>query len=93
MLESRGIIASSRFKIETALKQRNAFDEKTAISIEDAKIGYRAVLDVMERSGLISMTPEGKVFMTKKGQEQQIRGFTISNDFPNKKFVRFSRNK
>ncbi len=93
MLEQEGIIANTRFKIEYALKREGAFDEKSALDAEEAHIDFHAMLDVMEKSGLISRTQEGKVFMTQKGQEENLRGFTISNQFPNRKFVRFSRNK
>ncbi len=94
MFEAAGIITSTRFKIETALKERKAFDITTAANLEEAQVNFVAILDVMEKSGLIGKTPEGKVFMTQKGQEQQIRGFAISNNFPSsRKFVRFSRNK
>jgi len=94
MMETTSIITNSRFKIETALKERKAFDEQSAANLEDAKVNFVSILDVMEKSGLIGKTPEGKIFMTPKGQEQQIRGFSVSNNFPSdRKFVRFSRNK
>ncbi len=94
MLEESGIITSTRFKIETALKERKAFDKKSAADLEEAKINFQAVLDVMEKSGLIGRTSEGKIFMTQKGQEEQRRGFSISNNLPaERKFIRFSRNK
>jgi hypothetical protein len=94
MLESSGIITSTRFKIESALKEKQAFDEKSAADPEAAKVNFQPVLDIMEKSGLISRTPDGRIFMTQKGQEEHIRGFAISNNFPSdRKFVRFSRNK
>jgi DNA-directed RNA polymerase subunit RPC12/RpoP len=34
---------------------------------------FRAILDLMERGGLICRNCEGKIFMTKKGQEKQVR--------------------
>jgi hypothetical protein len=40
-------------------------------------LDFEAVLEAMEPSGLIARTSEGKVYMTKKGQSQQIRGFSI----------------
>jgi hypothetical protein len=94
MMETEGIIVNSRFKIETALKERKAFNEQSAVNLEEAKLNFVAVLDVMEKGGLIGKTPEGKIFMTPKGQAQQVRGFYVSNNFPaDRKFVRFSRNK
>ena len=94
MMETTSIIANSRSKIENALNERKAFDEQSAIYIEDEKVNFVAVLDVMERSGLIGKTPEGKIFMKPKRQEQPTRGFSVSNNVPSdRKFVRFSRNK
>jgi len=94
MMETLGIITNSRFKIETALNERKAFDEQSAANLENAKVNFASILDVMEKIGLIGKTPEGKIFITPKGQEQQIRGFSVSNNFPSdRKFVRFSRNK
>lgn len=94
MFEAAGIITSTRFKIESVLKERKAFDETTAANLEEAQVNFTVILDVMEKSGLIAKTVEGKVYMTKKGQDEQIRGFKISNNFPStRKFIRFSRNK
>jgi hypothetical protein len=93
-VESVGIIISTRYKIETALKERKAFDLKTATNAAEAKINFNAVLEVMEKSGLIGKTPEGKIFMTQKGQEKQIRGFSINGKVPTyEKIVKFSRNR
>ena len=93
-METTSIITNSRFKIETALTKTKAFDEQSAVNLEQAKVNFVAILDVMEKSGLIGKTPQGKIFMTPKGQEQQVRGFSVSNNFPSdRKFVRFSRNK
>jgi len=93
-METLGIITNSRFKIETALNERKAFDEQSAANLENAKVNFASILDAVEKIGLIGKTPEGKIFMTPKGQEQQIRGFSVSNNFPSdRKFVRFSRNK
>jgi hypothetical protein len=93
MMEATGIITNTRFQIESALKERKAFDEKNAADLAVVNLNMTAILDVMEKGGLIGKTIEGKVFMTQKGQENQIRGFKISNNFPEKKFIRFSRNK
>jgi hypothetical protein len=93
MMEAAGIIANNRFQIENALKERKAFDEKNAADLAAVNLDMTAILDVMEKGGLIAKTVEGKIFMTPKGQDEQIRGFKISNNFPDKKFIRFSRNK
>jgi len=93
-LESLGIIASTRFKIEITLKERKAFDEKSAADLMETHVNFKPILDVMEQSGLISKTLDGKVFMTQKGREEHLRGFAVSNYMPSgKKFIRFSRNK
>ncbi len=93
-METISTMTNSRFKIETALKERKAFDEQSAVNLEDANINFVAILDVMEKSGLIGKTTEGKIFMTTKGQAQHIKGFFVSDSFPSDgKFVRFSRNK
>ena len=94
MTETTSIITNSQFKIETALKERKAFDDQSAVNLEEAKVNFVAILDVMEKNGLIGKTPEGKIFMTTKGQAQHIKGFFVSNNLsPDRKFVRFSRNK
>jgi hypothetical protein len=53
MMETTSIITNSRFKIETALKERKAFDEQSAANLEDAKVNFVSILDVMEKSGLL----------------------------------------
>jgi hypothetical protein len=94
MMETTSTITNSQFKIETALKEKKAFDELSAVNLEAAKVNFVAILDVMEKSGLIGKTPEGKIYMTTKGQAQHIKGFFTSNNCPSDgKFVRFSRNK
>ena len=93
-LEASGIITTTRFKIESVLKERKAFDQNSAADLEQAKVNFQAMVDIMEQSGLIGKTPEGRIFMTQKGQQEQIRGFTISNNLPSgRKIIRFSRNK
>jgi hypothetical protein len=52
MLESEGILANTKSKIEFELKNRGAFDPKTALDAENAQINFLPVLDVMEKSGL-----------------------------------------
>jgi hypothetical protein len=86
-VEAAGIIINARVQIEASLKKNRAFDEKSATDLME----FEAVLAVMEKSGLIARTPDGKVFMTKKGQEKQIRGFSIKG--PAHKIRKFSRNK
>jgi hypothetical protein len=90
--ESTGIIVSSRFKIETELKNRQAFDEKSAIQAEQSMLNLGAILRIMEDKGLIGRTVEGKIYMTEKGKQQQLQGFSVSQ-IPPHTVVRFSRNK
>jgi hypothetical protein len=93
-IESAGIIISSRYKIESTLKERKAFDATTAMDPNVAQINFIAVLDIMERVGLIAKTADGKIYMTPKGQETQIRGFSLNGVQPNyEKIIRFSHNK
>jgi len=93
-LESSGIISTTRFRIESVLKERKAFDPHSAADLQQSAVNFQSMLDVMEQSGLIGKTTDGKIFMTQKGRDEQIRGFTISNNIPSgRKFVRFSRNK
>ena len=47
-----------------------AFDENSAADEEEEKINFEATLDLMEKNGLIEKTFNGKIFMTKKGQEK-----------------------
>jgi hypothetical protein len=93
-LETSGIISTTRFRIESVLKERKAFDPNSAADLNQTTVNFQAMIDVMEQSGLIGKTTDGKIFMTQKGQEQQIRGFSINCiNTSNRKFVRFSRNK
>jgi hypothetical protein len=94
MIETTSKIKNSRLKIETALKETKAFNEQSAFNLEEAKVNFVNNLDVTEKTGLIGKTPQGKIFMTQKIQEQRMRDFSFSNNFPSeRKFVRFSRNK
>lgn len=92
-MECAGIIVTTRFRIESVLKEKKAFDEQSAADANDSNLNIQTMIDSMERNGLIAKTPEGKIFMTKKGQEQQIRGLQVSSLASDRKFVRFSRNK
>ncbi len=94
MVEKLDISRNTRLKIEAALKNKEAFNEKSAAFFEETQLDFKEALEIMEESGLIGRTKEGKIFLTQKGQGQQSRGFLVSNTFPaSRKFVRFSRNK
>lgn len=87
-VEAEGIIINARVKIESTLKKDKAFDKESATDI----LEFGAVLDIMQKGGLIEKTADGKYYMTKKGQNKQVRGFSLTG--PGKhRIVRFSRNK
>ena len=88
-----GIIITTRYKIESALKEKHAYNEKTAVDAGDSKLDFGVMLEVMEKNGLVAKTAEGKIYMTKKGQEQQIRGVHIHKLAPTRKIKRYSKNK
>ena len=67
-----GIIICTQAKIEKELNKMKAFDKYSAADAEEARINFKAILDLMEKNGLIGRTFNGKIFMTKKGQENQI---------------------
>jgi len=67
-----GIIICAQAKIEKELQEMKAFDEKSAAAAEEAKINFKAILDLMEKNGLIEKTLNDKIYMTKKGQEKQL---------------------
>ncbi len=75
MEDNAGIISRTRFKIETTLKERKAFNEKSAACLDEVKIDFRGVLDLMEKKGLIVRTFEGKIFITQKGQQDHLKAF------------------
>lgn len=89
-MENTSINVDLRLDIEGALKEKRAFNEKTATDLAVANLDLSPVLDIMQKSGLIARTVEGKVFLTSKGLEQSNRGFKVSSS-QDKKFVRFSR--
>jgi hypothetical protein len=90
-MEHTPVNVNLRLDIEGALKEKRAFDEKTAADLSVGNLDLVPVLDIMEKGGLIARTVEGKVFLTSKGLEQSSRGFTVSSGCQDKKFVRFSR--
>ena len=90
-MENTSVNVDLRLDIEGVLKEKRAFDEKTAADLAIANLDMVPVLDIMEKGGLIARTVEGKVFLTSKGLEQSNRGFKISSSSQDRKFVRFSR--
>jgi hypothetical protein len=73
-VESEGIIIGSCCKIENTLKEKKAYDKKSATDI----LEFGAVLDIMEKGGLIAKTQDGKYYITKKGKQKQLKGFKIA---------------
>jgi len=93
LVEAAGIIITTRHRIEVALTEKRAFDEKSAADVNDSKLNFQAMLDIMEKAGLVAKTSDGRFYMTKKGQEEQIRGFTIHKIAPTHKIKKYSKNK
>ena len=50
---------------------------KSSIDLEKEKQDFQSTLDILEKGGLIGRTPDGKIYMTKKGKNQQSLGFSI----------------
>jgi hypothetical protein len=92
LMEFAGIIVSSRFSIESELKKKHAYDEQSALTVDNCMRNFAAVIKIMEGSGLIGKTVDGKIYMTKKGKAQQLNGFSIKK-IPPHTIVKFSRNK
>jgi hypothetical protein len=90
-MENTMVNVNLRLDIEGVLKEKRAFDEKTAADLAVVNLDLIPVLDIMEKGGLIARTVEGKVYITSKGLEQSNRGFKVINSSQDKKFVRFSR--
>jgi hypothetical protein len=89
-MENTIVNVNLRLDIEGALKEKRAFDEKTAADLAVVNLDLVPVLDIMVKSGLVARTAEGKVFLTSRGLEQSNRGFRVSSS-QDRKFVRFSR--
>jgi len=68
MAEVIGLVAT-KIKTEKVLKEKKAFNEKTAVDPEEAGIYYIRTLKLMEEGGLIRRTSEGKIYLTEKGRK------------------------
>jgi hypothetical protein len=92
LTEAAGIIVNAQFNVEKTLRERKAFNEKSAVNAEEANVNFQPILNAMEKNSIISRTKDGKIFLTTKGQER-VQGFTISSNVPPHTIIRFSRNK
>jgi len=63
-----GILYGARRRIERILREKQAFDEKTAVSPEETGITEKEVLVLMEKGGLITRTQDGKMYLIPKGK-------------------------
>lgn len=61
-------ILRQRRKILRTLRDKKAFNKKTAVDPEEAGINYKHVLKLMERGEVIGKTSDGKIYLTEKGQ-------------------------
>ncbi len=51
---------------------------KADIDLGQAKLDFQSALKVMEKGGLIGRTTNGEIYLTEKGKNQQLRGFSIN---------------
>jgi hypothetical protein len=49
---------------------------KANADLDKAKIDFQSTLQIMEKDGIISRTPQGKICLTKKGEKQQCIDFS-----------------
>jgi hypothetical protein len=47
----------------------NTIKITSTMDLEKEKLDFQSTLDSMENSGLIGRTPEGNIFITRKGQK------------------------
>jgi hypothetical protein len=50
---------------------------KANADLDKAKLDFQSMLQIMEKDGIIGRTPQGKIYLTKKGEKKQFRGFSI----------------
>jgi hypothetical protein len=50
---------------------------KANADLEKAKLDFQSTLRIMEKGGLIGKTPQGKIYLTKKGKKPTVQGFPI----------------
>lgn len=73
-IEPQGILVNSEFKVITSLDKKQAYSEKTATELLDLS----QLIDILQKSGIIKKTADGKYFITKKGRQKQYKGFKIA---------------
>lgn len=65
---------------------------KANSDLDKAKLDFQTTLEIMEKGGLIARTCQGKIYLTKKGENQQFRGFLIKGPTTNKQIISDKRN-
>lgn len=73
-VEAQGILVNSEFKVVTSLDQKKAYNDKSATEVMELD----ALLDILQKSGVIGKTQDGKYYITKKGRQKQYKGFKIA---------------
>jgi hypothetical protein len=53
------------------------------VNLDKEKLDFQSTLQIMQKGGYIGRTSKGKIYLTKKGKSQQVRGFSIKG--PNRK--------
>jgi hypothetical protein len=72
--EFQGILVNSDFKVETKQAKK-----KAAVETGIEPIELDAVLDILQKSGIIAKTDNGKYCITKKARQKQLKGFKIAH--------------
>jgi hypothetical protein len=73
-VEAQGILVNSEFKVVTTLDEKKAYSQKSATQV----LELEALLDILQKSGVIKKTQDGKYYITKKGRQKQYKGFKIA---------------
>ena len=72
--EFQGILVNSEFKVETKQTKKKATIETGIEGVE-----LDTVLDILQKSGIIAKTENGKYCITKKARQKQLKGFKIAH--------------
>lgn len=72
--EFQGILVNSDFKVATKQTKKKATTETGIEAVE-----LDEVLDILQKSGIIAKTENGKYCITKKARQKQLKGFKIAH--------------
>jgi predicted transcriptional regulator len=72
--EFQGILVNSDFKVEIKQTKKKATVETGIEAVE-----LDEVLDILQKSGIIVKTENGKYCITKKARQKQLKGFKIAH--------------